>query len=89
MKVADPEGEDMVCAIVRRPKRGTVTLQPDGRFTYTPKKNKVGIDSFTFTATDASGKTSREATVTITILQARQIEGRDPEGGHRHRGRGL
>ena len=56
LKVADPEGEDMVYAIVRRPKRGTVTLQPDGSFTYTPKKNKVGIDSFTFTATDASGK---------------------------------
>lgn len=69
LKVADPEGEDMVYAIVRRPKRGTVTLQPDGSFTYTPKKNKVGIDSFTFTATDASGKTSREATVTITILK--------------------
>lgn len=69
LKVADPEGEDMVYTVVRRPKRGTVTLQPDGSFTYTPKKNKVGIDSFTFTATDASGKTSREATVTITILK--------------------
>ena len=33
LKVADPEGEDMVYAIVRRPKRGTVTLQPDGSFT--------------------------------------------------------
>ena len=68
LKVADPEGEDMICTVVRQPKRGTVTLRPDGSFTYTPKKNKVGIDSFTFTASDASGKTSREATVTITIL---------------------
>ena len=32
LKVVDPEGEDMVYAIVRRPKRGTVTLQPDGSF---------------------------------------------------------
>lgn len=69
LKVADPEGEDMICTVVRQPKRGTVTLRPDGSFTYTPKKNKVGIDSFTFTASDASGKTSREATVTITILK--------------------
>ena len=65
LKVADPEGEDMICTVVRQPKRGTVTLRPDGSFTYTPKK----IDSFTFTASDASGKTSREATVTITILK--------------------
>ena len=69
LKVADPEGEDVIYTVVRQPKRGSVTLQPDGSFTYTPKKNKVGIDSFTFTATDASGKTSREATVTVTILK--------------------
>ena len=69
LKVADPEGEDMVYTVVRQSKRGTVTLRPDGSFTYTPKKNKVGIDSFTFTASDASGKTSREATVTVTILK--------------------
>ena len=43
--------------------------RPDGSFIYTPKKNKVGVDSFTYTATDASGKVSREATVTIQILK--------------------
>ena len=43
---------------------------PEGQpMTYTPKKNKVGIDSFTFTAADPAGKTSREATVTLTILK--------------------
>lgn len=69
LKVTDPEGEAMTFAIVRQPKRGTVTIGEDGSFTYTPKKNKVGIDSFVYTATDAAGKTSREATVTITILK--------------------
>lgn len=44
-------------------------LKPNGNFTYTPKKNKVGIDSFTFTATDSTGKVSREATVTVSILK--------------------
>jgi hypothetical protein len=46
-----------------------VEIGAEGSFTYTPKKNKVGVDSFTYTATDAAGKVSREATVTVTILK--------------------
>lgn len=67
LKVRDPEEQEMTFCLVREPKRGTVVLKEDGSFTYTPKKNKVGIDSFVYTATDAAGKTSREATVTIQI----------------------
>ena len=69
LKVSDPEGQSMTYTITRQPRRGTVTISEDGSFTYTPKKNKVGVDSFTFTATDPAGKVSREATVTITILK--------------------
>lgn len=69
LKVSDPEGQPMTFTVTRQPKRGTVTISEDGSFTYTPKKNKVGVDSFTFTAADPAGKVSREATVTITILK--------------------
>lgn len=69
LKVTDPEGETMTYTLIRQPRRGTVELKEDGSFTYTPKKNKVGVDSFTYTATDAAGKVSREATVTVTILK--------------------
>lgn len=69
LKASDPEGQAMTFTVTRNPRRGTVTISDDGSFTYTPKKNKVGVDSFTYTATDASGKVSREATVTITILK--------------------
>lgn len=69
LKVSDPEGQPMTFTVVRQPKRGTVTISEDGSFTYTPKKNKVGIDSFVYTATDSAGKVSREATVTVTILK--------------------
>lgn len=69
LKVKDPEGETLTFTVVRQPKRGAVTIGEDGSFTYTPKKNKVGIDSFTYTATDPAGKVSREATVTVTILK--------------------
>lgn len=69
LKVHDPEGQPMTFTVTRQPKRGNVTIAEDGSFTYSPKKNKVGVDSFTFTATDPAGKVSRESTVTITILK--------------------
>lgn len=69
LKVQDPEGQAMIYTVTRQPRRGTVTIEEDGSFTYAPKKNKVGVDSFVYTATDPAGKVSREATVTITILK--------------------
>ena len=69
LKCHDPEGESLTYTVQRQPRRGTVELHADGSFTYTPKKNKVGVDSFTYTATDPAGKVSREATVTIQILK--------------------
>lgn len=69
LKASDPEGEALTFTVVRAPKRGEVVLKEDGTFTYTPKKNKVGVDSFTYTAADPAGNVSREATVTIQILK--------------------
>ncbi len=69
LKANDPEGCALTYTVIRQPKRGTVTVSPDGSFEYAPKKNKVGVDSFTYTATDPAGKVSREATVTIQILK--------------------
>jgi len=62
----DSEGDDMTYAIVDAPKKGEVEI--DGaNFTYTPKENAAGGDSFTYTATDSAGHVSRSAKVTITI----------------------
>ena len=69
LKVRDPEGQALTYTVTRQPRRGEVTVREDGSFTYTPKKNKVGTDSFTYTATDPAGNVSREATVTIQILK--------------------
>ena len=83
LKVSDPEGKAMTFTVVRQPKRGALEIGEDGSFTYTPQKNKVGVDSFVYTAADPAGKVSREATVTVTILKpsdARQYQdtiGRD------------
>ena len=71
LKARDPEGQTLTYTVTRQPRRGEVTVREDGSFTYTPKKNKVGTDSFTFTATDPAGHVSREATVTVQILKPR------------------
>jgi VCBS repeat-containing protein len=45
---------------------GTLTLNPDGSFTYTPNANFSGTDSFTYTAFDGTAS-SAATTVTITV----------------------
>lgn len=74
LKVSDPEGQSLTFTLTRQPKRGTITIREDGSFLYTPKKNKVGTDSFTYTATDPAGHVSREATVTVQILKPNDAE---------------
>ncbi len=69
LRVSDPEGGDLTFTVTRQPKRGQVVVNTDGTFLYTPEKNKVGVDSFVFTATDDAGNVSREATVTIHLMK--------------------
>ena len=66
---ADPDGDALTYSLVATPKRGTVRIEDDGTFVYTPKENKVGKDSFTYTATDKAGNVSNEATVSVEILK--------------------
>lgn len=69
LSAADPEGKPLTYNLVKEPKRGSVELHEDGTFTYTPDKNKVGKDSFTYTVTDSGGNTSEEAKISIEILK--------------------
>ena len=69
LKVSDPDGDALTYTLVRAPKRGTVELHEDGTFTYTPEENKVGKDSFVFTAADPAGNVSNEACVKIKIVK--------------------
>ncbi len=59
-------GQPFTSVVVTGPSDGRLTLNPDGSFTYTPKKNFVGTDTFTYE--DVQGSTvSNVATVTIDV----------------------
>ena len=64
----DPDGDSLTYRIVETPKRGSLRIEEDGTFVYTPKPHKVGADRFTYAAADPAG-TESEATVFIEILK--------------------
>ena len=62
----DVDSSSFTAVLVGNPSHGTVDLEPDGSFVYTPAANYFGTDTFTYKATDGSA-TSGTATVTITV----------------------
>src|SRR5207237_2851758 len=54
-------------AVVAGPTNGTLAMNANGAFTYTPNAGFSGIDTFTYTARDASGQISTTATVTLNV----------------------
>jgi VCBS repeat-containing protein len=66
--ISDPDGDPFTTALVTDTENGTLTLNPDGTFTYTPEEGYVGTDSFTYSVTDGEiGTEPIQATVTITM----------------------
>ncbi|WP_226670446.1 tandem-95 repeat protein [Metabacillus litoralis] len=62
----DLENDALKAIKVSDPTHGTLTLNEDGTFTYTPKANFHGIDQFTYKVTDGNLE-SKEQTVTIEV----------------------
>jgi PKD repeat protein len=61
----DPDGNALTAQLVSSTPNGTVSLQSDGSFTYTPSAGFTGDDLFSYTASD--GSLTSTATVTITV----------------------
>src|SRR5262249_3153571 len=52
--------------VTSQPLHGTVSVNPDGSFSYTPEANYSGLDGFSYLVSDGS-KTSDVASATITV----------------------
>jgi hypothetical protein len=63
---SDPQSFPMTSVKVAGPAHGTVTLNADGSFVYTPAFGYVGPDSFTYTATNGFA-TSSTAAVNLNV----------------------
>lgn len=66
LAASDANGDPLTYALAQEPTQGTVTIEADGQFTYLPNATVTGMDSFSFTASDAANA-SDTATVNITI----------------------
>lgn len=74
------EGEALRYSLVSAPKKGTLTLEGD-TFVYTGARDRIGADSFTYTAEDASGRVSAPAVVSLTLTRSRTgVEYDDMDG---------
>jgi hypothetical protein len=61
-------GQPLTAVLASGPAHGTVSLNADGSFTYTPAANYVGSDSFPYQAKGSDGTLSTAAPVTIQVL---------------------
>ena len=86
---ADMDSDPLTAVLVDGPQHGSVALQPDGSFVYTPNGDYSGQDSFTYKANDGTFDSS-PATVSITIIPVanRRITHGSADASHEVRNRG-
>jgi VCBS repeat-containing protein len=63
---SDADGDALTIVPLTQPAHGTLALNGDGTYTYTPASNFNGTDSFNYRVTDADGATTT-ATITFTV----------------------
>jgi VCBS repeat-containing protein len=63
----DVDSPNLTASEVDGPTHGTLTLDADGGFTYTPDAGYAGSDSFTYDVNDGDANSATPATVTITV----------------------
>ena len=69
LSASDIEGSTLTFSTVTGPAHGTLVLNTDGTYTYTPAANYFGADSFTYKVNDGTTD-SPVATVNLTVKQA-------------------
>jgi VCBS repeat-containing protein len=68
----DPDGDPLTTRLISGPAHGSLTLNADGSFSYTPAANYNGSDAFVYRAQDATTE-SADATVSITVHSVNDV----------------
>jgi VCBS repeat-containing protein len=66
---SDIDGDTLAFSVTQNPAHGTLVLNANGTYTYTPDANYNGIDSFTYQVTDADGALAT-AVISLTVTAA-------------------
>jgi VCBS repeat-containing protein len=69
-------GDKLTAVVMSQPSDGTLALNSDGSFTYTPDVNFAGTDSFTYVASDGAAD-SNVATVTLKVTDTPPVAAND------------
>ncbi len=64
---SDPDANPLTAVLVSPPGSGSVTLNADGSFVYTPPAAFAGLATFTYQAQDSKGARSNIATVSVSV----------------------
>lgn len=80
LAAVDPDGDAVSFEITTQPKKGTIELNDDGSFVYSPAEGKRGRDYFGYKAVDANGDRSQEATVIIKLVKNKSVSYVDMDG---------
>jgi VCBS repeat-containing protein len=71
---SDADGDELTATLVTDATYGTLTLNADGSFSYTPDADFYGTDSFTYTVNDGLANSAAVGTATITVNQVSELE---------------
>ena len=83
---SDPEGNTLTAVLESNVTHGTLSLQSDGLFEYTPSANFVGDDAFIYQASDG---TYMSDPVTVSLTVTSDAPGGTDDGGVAFSGPGL
>ncbi len=72
MRCSDPENDAIFFEVVSIPEKGLLSVKDreSGEYTYTPMKNYIGNDSFSYVAVDKYGNRSNTITVDISVSRS-------------------
>lgn len=63
----DADNDSLTAVLASNPTNGTLVLNPEGTFTYTPNPNFSGTDSFSYRTSDGTANSNTLATVAIAV----------------------